>query len=140
MTFQEEEQSEVAPRSKFADAQQEVERTRMARQQEKGRCPICREREAKKKVVSPSGRVYRRCDKCGKGIPRIPQMQGAGFESHQPDHFHQTRIDIGGRKSQPLSDAVMLELCYECYLKDFAEAYPGEPLPIIANVEEMLGL
>lgn len=70
------------------------------------------------------------CDECLRPIPKYDNMGGAGFESHSIHHFHTEEEGV-----KTLNLPVHLQLCHECYLKDFEKNYPGDPLPEIANVK-----
>jgi hypothetical protein len=54
----------------------------------------------------------------------VPGSVLSGYESHTFDHFHVIRLEsMTGRR------AVTRVLCQGCYLRDYAEAYPGLPAP-----------
>lgn len=96
-------------------------------------CDRCSVLAADKLVESPGrpGYFYRRCDTCRRPIPKYEAMQGAGFQSHTVDHYHDESFGRG----KALRIPVLLELCHECYLKDFQIFCPNSPLPDIANVK-----
>lgn len=79
----------------------------------------------------PNGSKRRRCDGCGKGIPPYAGMQGAGFQSETVEHEYVETVD-GKNFHMP----VVLELCYPCYLADYAANYPGATLPVIVNCRD----
>lgn len=93
-----------------------------------GPCPHCAAIEAAKQHKD-GGRA---CDGCGAKIPVYVAMQGAGYESHTVHHWH--LMELGSRAAW---GPVMLELCRDCYLKDFAANYPDHPLPVcMATINE----
>ncbi len=55
---------------------------------------------------------------------RYRNMGGNGFKSHTADHNHLRSVK-GSTGIMP----VQRELCVECYLKDYAKAYPDAELP-----------
>ena len=97
-------------------------------------CTKCKALAAKKDTVNARGDKRRACDACGKPIPVYVAMGGAGFQAHSIDHEHLEEHDMGNGQVKKARTPVHLELCHECYLKDFAQQYPGQPLPDIANV------
>lgn len=99
------------------------------------RCQKCKAREANKVVTMPNGSRRTRCDCCGRGIPPYTLMQGSGFQSHTVDHEYMETECLGGREYNFFMP-VHLELCWTCYLEDFALNYPDQPLPVVANVRD----
>lgn len=94
-------------------------------------CAQCRGWESLKIIEMPSGSKRRRCDMCGCGIPPYANMQGAGFQSETISHYY---VETEGDKNFHMP--VQLELCYGCYLKDYALAYPDAAIPVIVNVRD----
>lgn len=68
-------------------------------------------------------------------------MQNCGFEAVSIHHYHSETQGAGQivgfieGKDKPVTFqlAVHLELCYECYCKDYAVVYPNQPPPKITN-------
>lgn len=89
-----------------------------------GDCKLCTERAAKKEIRE-NGKLQRRCDGCGKPIPRYENMDGNGFAAAAPDHIH---LGIDDKKSET---PITPELCGECYVKDYAKAHPSDPVPAL---------
>ena len=94
-------------------------------------CQKCAARERNKVVTMPNGSKRRRCDDCGRGIPPYTGMQGSGFQAESVDHEYMEVV-----KDNNFFMPVHLELCYVCYMKDYAKNYPNSPLPQIANVRD----
>lgn len=95
------------------------------------RCQKCVARAAAKIVEMPNGTKRRRCDACGRGIPPYAAMQGAGFQSASVDHEY---MDSDGEHNFFMP--VTLELCYPCYVADYAKEYPNAPPPQPVNVAD----
>ncbi len=87
--------------------------------------------EAAKNIDMPNGSKRRRCDCCGTGIPPYDQMQGSGFQSETIDHYW-VESDVDKNYHMP----VHLELCYRCYLEDYALNYPNAAPPNIVNARD----
>lgn len=76
----------------------------------------------------------KQCADCKKPIPnfdnsssvdyRYRNMAGNGFRSHTANHNHLRNVK-GSTGIQP----ILRELCVECYLQDFAKAYPDATPP-----------
>ena len=86
-----------------------------------GPCPHC-EDWAKWKRRDDGTRA---CDECGNQIPVLPGMGGAGYESQLPHHWHMDSLD-----SRSIWMPVMMELCPDCYRKNWSMRYPSVPCQI----------
>jgi len=95
-------------------------------------CQKCKTREANKVVTMPNGAKRIRCDGCGRGIPPYSDMQGSGFQSASVDHEYMDHDELGHNFFVP----VHTELCYPCYLADYAKTYPDGNQPEIVNVRD----
>ena len=71
------------------------------------------------------------CDRCGTQIKNYREMNGSGFQSVAPTHFHIT--SVVGYKGK---EAKYAELCYRCYIFEFAEKYPEVTVPEEPSVNE----
>lgn len=82
-----------------------------------GKCEICSswgEKEGNSKL----------CSNCKTVIPDMLNMSNNGYQSPKPDHYHlKPVLGLNGR------EAVFSELCADCYLDKFSEAYPEAELP-----------
>lgn len=88
-----------------------------------GKCPICSGWDE----LKVNGK---HCADCKQLIPDMLNMGSNGYESPKPDHFHLRPVmGISGRES------MMAELCADCYLVRFSEAYPENDLPpsVVSN-------
>ena len=94
-------------------------------------CQRCQALEALKLIDMPNGTKRRRCDACGRGIPPYSLMQGAGFLAETVDH-HWVESDGNSNFHMPVN----LELCYPCYMADYARNYPDAQPPEIKNVRD----
>lgn len=90
-----------------------------------GPCPHCAAWAAAKYRVFSDGTPARACDDCGLAIPRLPAMDGNGYESQTTHHYHLGKIE-GLVTWLP----VMRELCPACYRIDYAKAFPNSPVPV----------
>ncbi len=71
------------------------------------------------------------CDRCGTKIKNYREMNGSGFQSVIPTHFHIT--SVSGYEGK---EAKYAELCYRCYVLDFATQYPEVTVPEEPAVNE----
>jgi hypothetical protein len=91
-----------------------------------GPCDLCASWAANKMGVDPdTGATYRRCDGCGGRIPVLPQMQGLGYASVTPHHYHLRGL---GPSRIPGRAGVFTELCPTCYAAHRHQVYPDEPV------------
>jgi len=82
-----------------------------------GACEIC----AGWRENTTAGRS---CNACGDTLEQYLNMQGNGFQSPVPHHFHlRPVLGVNGRES------IFAEYCVDCYLDAFKEKYPKAPLP-----------
>jgi len=97
-----------------------------------GPCEICAAWEASltamRQKLGPrvDGRPPRPCARCGELVGVYENMFGAGFRSPRPHHFHLGAVEGTG---VPGRVGMFEELCWDCYTKAFAEAYPNATCP-----------
>lgn len=86
-----------------------------------GACEICADWRTKPEGFEGNAHF---CNKCKEQLPQMLNMQGNGYLSPRPDHFHlRPVLGINGR------EALYAELCADCYLDIFKEVNPNAPLP-----------
>lgn len=97
-----------------------------------GKCEIC----LGWSEANPPATKVRRCVACKEPVATGDkhEMQGNGYQSPRPDHFHlQATLGLNGRV------AMFAELCLNCYREAYQRAY-GKPFaPTVAETTPILG-
>lgn len=84
-----------------------------------GPCDICKEW----KSLNNNENKVRVCIQCKEPVNGLKEMQGNGYQSPKPNHFHlKATLGINGR------EAIFSELCFKCYCNSYQEAY-DKPYP-----------
>lgn len=84
-----------------------------------GKCEICLGWHE----LNPAGSKVRHCVVCHEAVNSLQEMQGNGYQSPRPDHFHlKATLGLNGR------EAIFSELCFKCYCDTYERAY-GRPYP-----------
>jgi hypothetical protein len=107
-------------------------------EQSDGPCEACSHWAAECPVGSSEGRYLCRCFRCNNTVLRYENMNGFGFQSPRPHHYHIEPIPVEGGQALVGRRAVFETLCADCYLEAFGEAYPGVALPLMPFLMEPL--
>lgn len=84
-----------------------------------GKCEICAEWQA----LNSSENKTRYCVTCKEPVSSLTEMQGNGYQSPRPNHFHlKATLGLNGR------EAIFSEHCYGCYCALYKEVY-NKPYP-----------
>jgi hypothetical protein len=82
-----------------------------------GPCEICASWRALNQF-RPAGK--RLCEQCMGPLPVLPELEGHGYRSAAPHHFHIR--PVGGVTGR---ECVWQELCFACFLATWRAAHPG---------------
>lgn len=94
-----------------------------------GECEICAGWNSLPRETR-NGRLYRTCYECKKQIGNYQNMNGAGFRSPSPHHWH-IELIVTTHGGEPFTGKrpYYSELCLECYWKAWGETYPDHDYP-----------